>query len=219
MEDEEFVREADQVRRERLIGNDDNLDEIIARLMEQGLTYDEARDIALSDIEENNRRMRNYTMENKVAQLKAINDDKELRRKQDNELATNELKRKKDKKISELEKIVLETSRRFNSQQQKLINDALAYYKSYDNPMTITDEEYSSLDEELNKMKEIKRLKITSDMVDKLLSLFTTPIEEVEEYKYEETEYGGKRSRRRRKTRKTRRKRRRMTRRKRRNHK
>jgi hypothetical protein len=56
-------------------------------------------------------------------------------------------------------------------------------------------------------MTENKRL--TQEIVNKLMDLFTTPLEEVEEYRYEDAEYGGSRRKRKRKnktkTRKTKR--------------
>lgn len=199
--EEEPIRRPDEVRRERLIDHEDDLDEIIARLMSQGLTNDEARDIALSDIEENNRRIKAMTMENKVAELKAISESKNIHRKKDIDSAVEEFKSKQDNKIAELEKIVLDISRRLNAQHRKLVIDALAHYKIDKLPMEITDEEFASLNDELVKLSEIKRLNVTTEIVNKLMDLFTTRLEEYEEYQYEDdTEYGGSRRKRKNKT-------------------
>lgn len=200
--EEEPIRRPDEVRRERLIDHEDDLDEMIARLMSQGLTNDEAREIALSDIEENNRRMKTMTMENKVAELKAISESKSIHRKQGSDSAAEEFKSRQDNKIAELEKIVLDISRRLNAQHRKLVMDALAHYKIDKLPMEITDEEFASLNDELLKMTEIKRLNITTEIVNKLMDLFTTRLEEYEEYQYEDedAEYGGSRRKRKNKT-------------------
>lgn len=205
MEPEEHVRRPDEVRRERLIDYDDDLDEMIAGLMSQGLTAEEAREIALSTMEENIRKRRNITMENKVTELKAMGESKSLERKQASEKASEEIRSQQDKKISELEKIVLDVSRRLNADHRSLVNKALAQYKIDKVPMEITDEMYASLNGELLKMTEIKRLNVTPEIVNKLMDLFTTPLEETEEYQYEENEYDGGRRKRKRKTRKSKR--------------
>lgn len=206
--DEEEVREPDAVITSRLFDSDheDSLEERIDQLMSQGLSLEEATAIAQSQNEESSSRKRNMDMENKIAIMKEQMKAKERERQYANKLASESSSSSNETKLQALEKKVNINANRFIPKTLTKIKEAFNNKKINDSPMEISDQELSSIEEEINKIVKAKRL--TEDDGEEIKALFTTPFHEDSDYEGYNSGYdssgGRRRTRRVRKSRKSR---------------
>ncbi len=208
--DEEEVREPDAVVTSRLFDSEheDSLEERIGQLMSQGLSLEEASAIAQSQNEENSIRKRNMDIENKVEILKQQMKAKERERQYTNKLASEASSSSNETKLQALKRKINATLIRFNNLNRKKIEQALIYIEEngIDSPMEISDQELSSIEEEIDKIVKAKRM--TEDDGKTIIALFTTPFHEDSDYEGYNSGYdtsgGRRRTRKSRKSRKSR---------------
>ena len=210
--DEENIREPDAVITSRLFDSDheDSLEERIDQLMSQGLSLEEATAIAQSQNEESSSRKRNMAMENKVAIMKQEMEAKERERLYANKLASEASSSSNETALQALEKKININANRFIPKTLTKIREALNNKKVNDYPMEISDQELTSIEEDINTI--VKANRISEDDGKAILALFTTPFHEDSDYEGYNSGYdtsgGRRRTRRVRKSRKSRKSRR-----------
>ena len=190
MDTDEEVRAPDAVFSDQLIGSD-TVDDRIAQLMSQGLDYDEAHNIAKDQA-------RDYVVED----LKTMDEYNRLEntRKLEEIKGAKELEMEKSKNMYKT--IVFGKARFLQPSNSTKLKEAYAYFEKTGHPLELSDADYESINDELNEI--VKKKRMTSDESDKILELFTTPVNEDEDYEYNEEGGGRKRRRKSRKNKKRR---------------
>jgi hypothetical protein len=209
-EDDDVVRPADQVVTGSLYDLDrpDTLEERVHRLMEQGLSPEEATAIAQDQLETARAEERNMNIDNKVAILKQRIKQEEEERKYKNKMASEASSSSIAAKLRALEQHVQESHRKITPEILQYIKDAFQSKRDngINSKMEILDQKLDKIQNEINKL--VERKIMSADDGEKILELFTTPVWEDSDYEGYNSGYdtsGGRRTRKtRRRTRKSR---------------
>jgi hypothetical protein len=181
----------------------------INQLISFGLSPQEARTIVEDQIETAKNDSRIMNLENKAFILKEQMKAKERERQHANKLASEASSSSEEAAFKSLVTKIAYLLIRFNKSTKEKIEQALMYKKNngIKSQMEISDQELTSIEEEINKIIKNPRANMTENDGEAIIALFTTPVHGDSDYEGYNSGYdtsGGRRTRKARKSRKSR---------------